>query len=141
VGPGQRGQYGMVLPRFVEASLKNEDLLVHGDGSQTRCFCHVHDVVRALAALMGEPACSGEVYNVGGTDEIRIRDLAERTIRRCNSRSKVRLVAYQEIFGDGFEDMKRRVPCIDKIRGAVGWQPQIDLDRIIDETAGVMRGA
>lgn len=138
VGPGQRGQYGMVLPRFVAAALKGEALMVHGDGNQTRCFCHVDDVVRALKGLMDAPLCAGEVFNVGGTDEISIRNLAERTIKRCRSGSAIRLVEYGEVFGGGFEDMKRRIPCIDKIKKAVGWEPGISLDRIIDDIAADM---
>ncbi len=139
VGPRQRGQYGMVLPRFVEAAMKGDDLVVHGDGSQTRCFCHVDDVVRALMALLSSPACSGEVFNVGSTEEISIKELAGRTIKRLDSSSRIRFVTYDDVFGAGFEDMKRRVPSIDKIRTRLGWEPNADLGAIIDAIAADLR--
>jgi UDP-glucose 4-epimerase len=139
VGPRQRGQYGMVLPRFIEAALKGEDLVVHGTGDQTRCFCHVGDVVRALIALMKSESSPGEVFNVGSTQEISIGNLARQTVKRLCSKSQVRFINYEDVFGGGFEDMKRRVPSIDKIRKAVGWEPGIGLDQIIDEIAAEMR--
>ena len=133
VGPRQRGQYGMVLPRFVERALAGDDLIVHGDGCQTRCFCHVADVVEALIALMDSGQCFGQLFNVGSTAEISILDLAERVIQRTASPSRIRLVPYSEAYGDGFEDMQRRVPSIDKIKATLGWEPQLALDRIIDD--------
>ena len=139
VGPRQRGQYGMVLPRFVEAAIKGEDLLVHGDGTQSRCFCHVADVVRALIALMDSDRCLGQVFNVGSTQEITIKDLAARTIGRLGSHSKIRFVRYEDVFGDGFEDMMKRVPCLDKVKSALGWEPQLDIDSIIDDIAREQR--
>jgi len=139
VGPGQRGQYGMVLPRFVEAALKGDDLVVHGDGSQTRCFCHVDDVVRALIGLMNSPACFGDVFNVGSTNEVSIRELAERTVRQLRSTSIIRFVRYEDAFGGGFEDMKKRVPSIDKIRKAIAWEPKADLDTIIKDVAASLQ--
>jgi UDP-glucose 4-epimerase len=138
VGPRQRGQYGMVLPRFIEAAIKGEELLVYGDGSQSRCFCHVSDVVRALIELMSSADCRGEVFNVGSTEEITIRNLAARVIERLGSASRMRFVPYEEVFGSGFEDMRRRVPSIDKIRSALGWAPRLDMDQIIDDIAAAL---
>jgi len=139
VGPRQRGQYGMVLPRFVEAALNGADLLVHGDGTQSRCFCHVADVVQALITLMDSDKCLGQVFNVGSTREISIKDLAARTIKRLGSRSKIRFVRYEDVFGDGFEDMMKRVPSLDKVKAALGWEPRLDIDAIIDDIANHLR--
>jgi UDP-glucose 4-epimerase len=132
VGPRQSGQYGMVLPNFVAAALAGREILVHGDGSQQRCFCHVKDVANALVGLMESPRAPGEVFNVGSTDEITIRELAELVVKRTESSSPIRLVPYQEAFGSGFEDMKRRVPCTKKIYSLIGWQPSFTLDQIVD---------
>jgi UDP-glucose 4-epimerase len=134
-GPRQRGHYGMVLPTFVEAALRGDDLLVHGDGSQSRCFCHVEDAVRAVIALMEADDCYGQVYNVGSTAEISIRELAETVVRRLDSRSHIRFVPYGEVYGEGFEDMQRRVPSLAKIERAIGWQPKKSLHDIIDDLA------
>ena len=139
VGPRQRSQYGMVLPRFVEWALKGDDLQVHGDGTQSRCFCHVEDVVRGLAGLMESGKFFGEIFNIGSREEINILDLATRVITKLNSTSKIRLVPYSEVHGDGFEDMQRRVPSIDKIRETIGWEPAATLDQIIDDIAEEMR--
>jgi UDP-glucose 4-epimerase len=135
VGPGQRGQYGMVLPKFIEAALRGEDLLVHGDGSQTRCFCHVADVVEALIGLMDSGSCFGQVLNVGSTDEISIGQLAERIIEQLGSASRIRFVPYDQVYGEGFEDMQRRLPSIDKIAGAIDWRPTRSLRTIIADIA------
>lgn len=135
VGPRQSGQYGMVLPRFVGQALRNEDLCVHGDGQQTRCFCHVADVVEALVALMESTDHAGQIFNVGSTEEVTIKDAAERIVARLDSTSQIRFTPYEEVYGEGFEDMRRRVPDITKIRQAVGWQPTRTFDTIIDDIA------
>jgi len=133
VGPRQSGQYGMVLPNFVTSALAGRELLVHGDGTQQRCFCHVKDVVTALAGLMESPQAAGEVFNVGSTFEITIRQLAELVVRRTQSSSPIRLVPYQQAYGSGFEDMKRRVPSTKKIHSLIGWQPCLSLEQIVDD--------
>lgn len=133
VGPRQTPAYGMVLPRFVEQALKGEPLTVYGDGSQTRCFCHVEDVVDALLRLLEDPSCVGDVFNVGATEEISIYQTAERVIATTGSSSQIQLVAYEDAYEEGFEDMMRRVPDISKIREAVGWEPKTGLDQIIVE--------
>jgi UDP-glucose 4-epimerase len=132
VGPRQTGHYGMVVPTFVQQALAGRAMTVHGDGTQSRCFCHVDDVVAALIDLMllGEPAY-GEIYNVGSQEEISMRALAERVRELTGSESEIRLVPYEEAWEEGFEDMKRRVPDIAKIRAAVGWEPTRKLDEIL----------
>jgi UDP-glucose 4-epimerase len=131
VGPRQTGQYGMVLPKFVRAALADRDLQVFGDGTQTRCFGHVADVVAAMAALMGDERHYGEVFNVGSSDEISIGDLAGRVIERTGSASEIVTVPYETAYEDGFEDMARRVPDTSKIRAAIGWRATRDLDTIL----------
>lgn len=131
IGPRQTGTYGMVVPRLVEQALKNEDLTVYGDGSQTRTFTDVRDVVRALIALTESEAAVGEVFNVGGTQEISILELAEKIIRETGSSSSVRFIQYSEAFEKDFEDMQRRVPGIEKIRQTVGFEPENNLDAIL----------
>jgi UDP-glucose 4-epimerase len=132
-GHRQTGAYGMVLPRFVDQALRGEDLTVHGDGSQSRCFCHVADVVEAVLGLLDDPRAEGEVFNVGSTEEVSIRDLAERVIRISGSSSGIRYVPYEEAYADGFEDMRRRVPDISRIGSLTGWSPKRTLDEIIAE--------
>jgi len=131
VGPRQVGMYGMVLPRFVTAALRNEPIPVYGDGQQTRCFCHVDDVVDALIKLMNEPRANGEVFNLGSDTEISIRDLASRVISICNSTSQIQFIPHEEAYGQRFDDMQRRVPKLDKIRKLIHFQPRFDLDQII----------
>jgi UDP-glucose 4-epimerase len=131
VGPRQSGQYGMVIPRFVQSALAERPLAIHGDGTQTRCFCHVADTIRALKGLMDEPATSGEIYNVGATGRIRILDLAERVIAMTSSGSELKFIPYEEVYGQGIEDMLHRIPSIDKIAAAIGWRPSLDLDMIL----------
>ncbi|MGQ9504973.1 MAG: GDP-mannose 4,6-dehydratase [Thermogutta sp.] len=131
VGPRQTGQYGMVLPRFVQQALKEEPLTVYGDGSQTRCFCHVKDVVQALVKLMELPEARGQVFNIGNNEEVSIRELAERVVRATGSRSPIKYVPFEEAYGADFEDMRRRVPDLSKIRKAIGYQPRYSLDDII----------
>jgi UDP-glucose 4-epimerase len=131
VGPRQSGQYGMVIPRFVGAALNGLPLEIHGDGTQTRSFCHVSDTVRALAALMDAEAISGQVFNVGSTERIRIIDLANRIRELTHSSSDLTFVPYDQVYGLGIEDTLHREPAIDKIAAAVGWRPSLDLDRIL----------
>jgi UDP-glucose 4-epimerase len=133
VGPRQQsGQYGMVIPRFVQAAVAGQALEVHGDGSQTRCFCHVLDTVRGLRGLMGEPATSGDLYNVGSQERIAIRDLAERVVERTKSSSEITFVPYEDVFPHGaMEEMFHREPSIEKIGAAIGWAPTRSLDDII----------
>jgi UDP-glucose 4-epimerase len=133
VGPRQTGQYGMVVPSFVRAALAGRDLRVHGDGTQTRCFCHVGDVVTALAGLMSDDAHVGEVFNIGATEEISIRALAERIIAATESDSDIVEVPYEEAYEEGFEDMMRRVPDTTKINAALGWAPTRTLDDILED--------
>jgi UDP-glucose 4-epimerase len=131
VGPRQLGQHGMVLPRFVHAALHNEPLIVHGDGSQTRCFCHVSDVTSALVRLMQTSAAAGEVFNVGSDEEISIRELAERVIRHSGSSSSIKHVAHHSIYGPEFDDIPRRVPSLEKIRSAIAFRCHFDLDQLL----------
>jgi UDP-glucose 4-epimerase len=131
VGPRQTGQYGMVIPTFVRQALAGQPITVFGDGTQTRSFTSVTDVVRALVALVGEPRAVGEVFNVGNPNEISIEDLAHRVKTLVGSKSSVVKITYDEAYEAGFEDMSRRVPAIDKIRACVGWTPTIDLDDIL----------
>jgi UDP-glucose 4-epimerase len=133
VGPRQSGQYGMVLPNFVAAALQGQDLVVHGDGSQRRCFCHVSDVVEALVGLMKCPQAAGEVFNVGNSQEVSITELAEMVIRQTGSHSRVRRLAYELAYGSGFEDMRRRVPALGKIEALIGWKPKLPLERMIED--------
>lgn len=143
VGPRQVGSYGMVLPSFVMSALKGEDLTVYGDGEQTRCFCDVRDVVRALPKMVANPACAGRVFNVGSDKPISIRALAELVIRTLGSKSGVRTVAYESAYAAGFEDLRRREPDLGRIRAAIGFEPKITLEQTVRDLAGWMleRGA
>ena len=133
VGPRQTGAYGMVLPTFVSQALAGKPLTVYGDGEQSRCFCHVEDVVRALLGLLDEAAAEGDVFNVGSTEEVTILDLAQRVIDLAGSSSSTELIPYDRAYEEGFEDMRRRVPDISKINVAIGWSPERNLDDIIKE--------
>ena len=124
--------YGMVMPRFVSAALSNQPLRVHGDGSQTRCFVHVRDVTETLVRLMQTPAAIGQVFNLGGDEEISINDLAQRVIQLSGSTSAIQHVSYEEAYGHSFQDMSRRVPKLDKIRSLIGFRPKLKLDQIIE---------
>ena len=139
VGPRQTGQYGMVLPTFVRQALAGQPLTVYGDGSQSRSFTYVGDVVDALVALMSEPRAIGEVFNIGSTYEISITDLAERVVRLTDSRSPIHFIPYDEAYEAGFEDMPRRVPDITKIRELLGFHPKVELDDIIRSVIDYMR--
>jgi UDP-glucose 4-epimerase len=135
VGPRQSAQYGMVVPRFVKAALNNEPINIYGDGTQSRVFCHVQDAIEALLALVGTDTTINEVYNVGGTGEITIKELAEKIIKQTNSNSTIEYIPYEKAYAPGFEDMQRRVPDISKIKEAIKWQPQRDLTQIISDVA------
>jgi UDP-glucose 4-epimerase len=131
VGPRQTGRYGMVVPNFVAQALADRPLTVHGDGTQRRCFCHVADVVRALADLMRREDVYGEVFNIGVDSEIEIRKLAERVVELTGSSSEIMLVPYDVAYEEGFEDMQRRIPDTAKIRKRIGWQPTRSLDEML----------
>ena len=133
VGPRQQGQYGMVIPRFVERALAGEPLEVHGDGLQTRSFCHVSDTIRAVYGLMSAAAISGEIFNVGSAERVRIIDLAQRVLRVAGSQSELMFIPHNEVYGLGIEDVLHREPSIEKIRDAIGWQPERDLDTILED--------
>jgi UDP-glucose 4-epimerase len=135
VGPRQSAQYGMVVPRFVRSALKNEPINIYGDGTQSRVFCHVYDAVEALLALVGTDKTINQVYNVGGTGEVNIKQLAEAVIKQTNSNSTIEYIPYAKAYAPGFEDMQRRVPDISKIKEAIAWQPQRDLTQIISDVA------
>lgn len=135
VGPRQTGQYGMVIPNFVRLALAEEPLQVYGDGQQSRCFCHVSDVVRGLINLLESGKAFGEVVNLGSTEEVTIHQLASRIIEATGGKSKVITVPYEEVFGEGFEDMLRRVPSIEKAKRLIDWTPQKSLDDIIADVA------
>lgn len=135
VGPRQVGHYGMVVPRFVSAALKNEPLAVYGSGDQIRCFCHVDDAVRALLLVIDSDKAVGEVFNVGNNQQITIMELAKKVIELTGSSSTIEKIAYENAYPEGFEDMQRRVPDISKIKQVLGWAPQINLDQIIKDIA------
>ena len=135
VGPRQVGHYGMVVPRFVSAALKNEPLSVYGSGDQIRCFCHVDDAVRALLLVMESDKAIGEVFNVGNNQQITIMELAKKVIELTGSSSTIEKIAYEKAYPQGFEDMQRRVPDISKIKQVLGWTPEINLNQIIKDIA------
>jgi UDP-glucose 4-epimerase len=133
VGPRQTGRYGMVIPNFVKQALLGNPLAVYGDGTQTRCFTYVTDVVGQLVALAGEPGAVGEVFNVGNDrEEVTILDLARRVVARAGSKSAIELVPYDRAYEEGFEDMLRRVPDTSKLRALTGYEPRVQLDEILD---------
>jgi UDP-glucose 4-epimerase len=135
VGPRQTGQYGMVVPRFVQAAMNNEPIDVHGDGTQSRCFGHVLDVVEGLVKTLETPECFGNVINLGNDEEVSIKELADRACQQTGSRSNIRYVPYEQVYGDGFEDMQRRVPNLEKARRLIGYQPTRTLKDIINDVA------
>lgn len=139
VGPRQTGAYGMVIPRFIEQALNNKPLTVYGDGAQTRTFTYVKDVVQAMIGLIEKDEAFGEVFNIGGIEEISMLDLAKRIIRETGSRSEIKLVPYDEAFGKDFEDMQRRVPSIEKINNLIGFEPHTNLDAILTRVISHMR--
>ncbi len=135
VGPRQSGRYGMVVPRFVQQAIAGGPITVYGDGKQSRCFCHVADVVDALVKLVRAPKAYGQVFNVGSNREITIRALAELVRKRVNRKAKIRLVPYAKAYEEGFEDMRRRVPDVSKVRRAIGWRSRRTIEEIIDSVA------
>ncbi len=133
VGPRQTGRFGMVLPRFVRQALLDQPLTVYGDGRQTRCFCHVTDIVRAIVILLDQPVSQAEIFNVGSDHEVTIGELAEQIIERADSSSPIRYLPYEEAYAAGFEDLRRRVPDISKIAAEIGWTPTYLLPKILDD--------
>jgi len=140
VGPKQQGQYGMVIPRFVERALTGDPLQVHGDGKQTRSFCHVQDTIRAVHGLMEDREISGEIYNIGSAERVTILELARRVLDRTGSQSELEFVPHDEVYGLGVEDVLHREPSIEKIGGAIGWAPTRTLDDILADVIAFERG-
>ena len=138
VGSRQTGRYGMVLPRFIAAARRGEPLRVFGDGQQSRCFCYVLDTVEALVRLQNSPAARGEVFNIGGTEEISILDLAKRVIETLGSKSSIEFVPYAEAYAPGFDDMRRRKPVVEKLKRVTSFCPQTSLREIIERTTESM---
>jgi UDP-glucose 4-epimerase len=139
VGPRQLGTYGMVVPRFVAMALKNEPITIYGDGEQTRCFTHVYDAIDAIISVAFTDKTIGKVINIGNNFEISMNDLAKKIIEETGSKSKIKYIPYSKAYGDGFEDMERRVPNIDLIKSLTGWQPKRDLTQIIKDVAEDLR--
>jgi UDP-glucose 4-epimerase len=137
VGPRQTGRYGMVVPRFVQAALKNEPITIYGDGTQSRVFCHVADAIQAIAKIAETDSTTGDVYNVGGTGEVTIKQLAEQVLKVTGSKSEITYTPYSDAYPAGFEDIQRRVPDISKIKSAINWAPTKDLNQIISDIAGL----
>jgi UDP-glucose 4-epimerase len=135
VGPRQTGQYGMVVPRFIQSALRNEDITIYDNGSQSRVFCHVEDAVKAVITLSETDATIGDYFNVGGVGETTIKELASKVVERTKSNSTIKFIPYSDAYAEGFEDMQRRVPDITKIKKAIDWQPTHTLDSIIDSVA------
>ncbi len=133
VGPRQTGQYGMVIPTLVRQALKQEALTVFGDGQQKRCFCHVKDVCSCLSQLIERPSAFGHLFNIGSNEETSILNLAERIVSLTQSKSTIRFVPYEEVYGQGFDDMQRRVPDLGKIKNELGFQASYDLERILTD--------
>ncbi|MBE6376529.1 MAG: NAD-dependent epimerase/dehydratase family protein [Lentisphaerae bacterium] len=139
VGPRQTGKYGMVVPRFVAAAMQNQPLKVYGDGGQSRCFCHVFDVVRALLLLLDNDRSIGEVFNIGSDRLITIDELAKLVISELKSDSTIEYIPYTKAYSKGFEDMRRRKPSTEKLRSLVNWQPENSLEKIISDVAAEIR--
>ncbi|OHB53112.1 MAG: nucleoside-diphosphate sugar epimerase [Planctomycetes bacterium GWF2_41_51] len=133
IGPRQTGRYGMVVPRFVEWALNNEPLMIYGSGKQSRSFTCVTDVITAMTALMNNEKANGEVYNIGSKEEITIEALADKVITKIGSKSMKKYIPYSEAYGQGFDDMQRRLPCLKKINQAIGYQPKVNLDQMLDQ--------
>ena len=139
VGPRQTGQYGMVVPNFIKAALRNEPIPIHGDGNQARCFGHVSDIVEGLTKAIETPECFGQVTNLGNNEEVTIKQLAEKIIAATGSKSQLQYISYAEAYGEGFEDMMRRVPNLEKARRLIGYQPTRTLENIINDVAEQFR--
>ena len=140
IGPRQTGRYGMVVPRFIDWALKNEPVMIYGSGKQARSFTYVSDVVRAITALMENKKANGEVFNVGSAEEITIEALAEKIIEKVGSKSKKKYISYSRAYGQGFDDMQRRLPCLKKIKKAIGYKPQVSFDRMLERIIADKRG-
>jgi UDP-glucose 4-epimerase len=139
VGPRQVGHYGMVVPRFVEAALKNEPITIYGTGTQSRCFCHVHDAVRGILAVIDAQETIGQAFNIGNDHEVSIEELAQTIIKETASSSTITRIPYEEAYSAGFEDMQRRVPDISKAKAVVNWSPRLTLEEIISDVANHLR--
>ena len=139
VGPRQTGRYGMVIPNFVEQALAGEPIQVYGDGEQTRCFTYVGDAVRAITALMNTPEAPGEVFNIGSNEEVSINELAGRVLELTGSSSEVTHIPYEEVYGPGFEDMRRRTPDISKLEEAIGYAPTYTTNDVLEEVVNFFK--
>ena len=133
IGPRQTGRYGMVVPRFVDWALKNEPVMIYGSGKQKRSFTSLSDAVKALSALMELKGADGEVFNIGSAEEISIEALAEKVIEKTASKSETKYIPYTQAYGEGFDDMKRRLPCLEKIKKAIGYEPQVGLEQMLEK--------
>ncbi|MFA5293549.1 MAG: GDP-mannose 4,6-dehydratase [Phycisphaerae bacterium] len=140
IGPRQTGMYGMVVPRFIDWALKNESLLIYGSGKQSRSFTYVSDVIRAMTSLMELKEANGEVFNVGSAEEITIQALADKVIKKTGSKSEKKFIPYSQAYGQGFDDMQRRLPCLEKINRATGYKPQVSLEQMIEKIITDKRG-
>jgi len=140
VGPRQTGRYGMVIPRFVRQALRGEPITVYGDGKQQRCFCHVDEAVKAVVGLANCPDAAGQVFNIGAVEEVSIGELASKIKQLTGSRSEIITVPYDEVFSQGFEDMVRRKPDIQKTRARIGWSPRRSLEEILESVIEYERG-
>jgi UDP-glucose 4-epimerase len=134
VGPRQTGKYGMVIPRFIEAAIQGKPLNIFGNGLQSRVFCHVNDVVKAMLTVCDSDNTLGQVFNIGGKGEISIQDLAKLIIKYTNSSSSLKFIEYSDAYSQGYEDMQRRIPNISKIKSFTGWEPKLTLENIIHDT-------
>lgn len=139
-GPRQTGRYGMVLPNFVQSALDGKPLMVHGTGEQSRCFGHVFDVIESLIRLMDTPEAVGQVFNIGTSEEVTIRNLAEKVIDLTGSSSQVQLIPYSDVYPEGFEDMNRRFPDVSKLQNMIGFKPERSLETIITDIIAEKRG-
>jgi UDP-glucose 4-epimerase len=133
IGPRQTGEYGMVVPRFIQQALRDEDITVYGDGSQTRTFTHVDEVCQCIIKLMDTPEACGTVINIGGVEEVSVKELAKKIIELTDSSSEIRYVPYKNVYSKDFEDMPRRVPSTEKLRSIIGMAPESSLDEILED--------
>ena len=140
VGPRQTGRYGMVLPNFVQSALLGKPITVYGDGTQSRSFAHVNDVVAAITKLMDEPAAEGDIFNVGNNEEVTIKDLAMKVRTMTGSNSEIDYIPYEKAYGPGFEDMERRCPNINKLKETIGFEPSYNLENIIQSVIDYFKG-
>ncbi|UCE99407.1 MAG: SDR family NAD(P)-dependent oxidoreductase [Planctomycetota bacterium] len=132
IGPRQTGQYGMVVPRFVQSALRDKEVLIYGTGRQSRCFCYVDDLVDAIVSLMKSEKAAGKVYNIGSNEEVTIENLADKIIEMTGSKSKKKFISYEEAYGRPIEDMMRRVPNLERIKETIGWEPKTSLTKTLE---------